>query len=71
VIVRRLYAVPSLGKKDMAKCAHISCPMRSWFCGFVHVRGLREDNKEEEELVYIAPHWGEPHISCVVIALCY
>jgi hypothetical protein len=28
-----------------------------------------ETNKEEE-LVDVAPHWGEPHISCVVVALC-
>jgi hypothetical protein len=42
----------------------------SWFCGSVHVRRLEEDNKEEEELVDVAPHWGEPRISCVVVALC-
>jgi hypothetical protein len=29
-----------------------------------------ETNKEEEELVDVAPHWGEPCISCVVVALC-
>jgi hypothetical protein len=40
------------------------------FCGSVHVRRLKEDNKEDEELVDVAPHWGEPRISCVVIALC-
>jgi hypothetical protein len=39
-------------------------------CGSVHVRRLTKDNKEEEELVDVAPHWGEPHISYVVIALC-
>jgi hypothetical protein len=31
--------------------------MQSWFCGSVHVRGLKEDNKEDEELVEVAPHW--------------
>jgi hypothetical protein len=55
----------------MVRCAQISCPMRSWFCVSVHVRRLKEDNKEEEELVDVAPHWGEPRTSCVVIALCY
>jgi hypothetical protein len=45
--------------------AQISCPMRSWLCGLVHVRRLEETNKEEEELVDVAPHWGEPRISCV------
>ena len=45
--------------------------MRSWLCGFLHVRILEEANKEEEEeLVGVAPHWGEPRISCVVVALC-
>jgi hypothetical protein len=34
-------------------------------CGSVHVRILEEANKEEEELLDIAPHWGEPRISCV------
>jgi hypothetical protein len=61
---------PSLGKEDLARCTQISCPMRSGFCGSVHVRRLTEDNKEEEELVDVAPHWGEPHISCVVVSLC-
>jgi hypothetical protein len=36
----------------------------------VHVRRLTEGNKEEEELVDIAPHWGEPRISCVVFSFC-
>jgi len=31
----------------------------------MHVRRLEESNKEEEELVGIAPHWGESCISCV------
>jgi hypothetical protein len=31
----------------------------------VHVRTLEEANKEAEELVDVAPHWGEPRISCV------
>jgi hypothetical protein len=30
---------------------------------------LKEDNKEEEELVDVAPRWGEPRISCVMVAL--
>jgi hypothetical protein len=36
----------------------------------VHVRRLKKDNKEDEELVDVAPHWGEPRISCVMVALC-
>ena len=28
---------------------------------------LKKTNKEEEELVDVAPHWGEPCISCVVM----
>jgi hypothetical protein len=47
------------------RCAQISCPLRSWICGLVHVRRLEETNKEDEELVDTAPHWGEPCISCV------
>jgi hypothetical protein len=33
---------------------------------------IEETNKEEEELVDVAPHWGEPHISCVIVlcAIC-
>jgi hypothetical protein len=32
----------------------------------VHVRRLEEANKEEEEeLVDVAPHWGEPRISYI------
>jgi hypothetical protein len=31
---------------------------------------IDRSNKEEEELVDVAPHWGEPRISCVVVALC-
>jgi hypothetical protein len=49
----------------MARCVHISYPLRSWIYGLVHVRRLEETNKEEEELVDVAPHWGEPRISCV------
>jgi hypothetical protein len=26
---------------------------------------ILKTNKEEEELVDVAPHWGEPRISCV------
>ena len=36
----------------------------------MHVRRLTEDNKEDEELVDVAPHWGEPRISHVIVALC-
>ena len=39
-------------------------------CGSVHVRILTENNKDKEELVEVASHWGEPRISCVVVALC-
>jgi hypothetical protein len=60
---------PSLGKEDLARCAQISCPMQSGFLGFVHVRILTEDNKEDEELVEVAPHWGEPRISFVMVYL--
>jgi hypothetical protein len=57
---------PNSGKEDLARCAQISCPMQSWSCVSVHVRILEEANKEEEvELVDVAPHWGEPRISCV------
>jgi hypothetical protein len=50
--------VPSSRKEDLVRCAQISCPMWSWICGSVHVRILEEDNKEEEELVDVAPRWG-------------
>jgi hypothetical protein len=36
----------------------------------VHVRRLIKYNKEDKELVDVAPHWGEPHISCVMVSLC-
>ena len=36
----------------------------------MHVRRLTEDNKEDEELMDVAQHWGEPHISCVMVSLC-
>ena len=58
MIVKRPFAVPSLGKEDLARCAQISCHMQSWFCGSVHVIRLKEDNKEEEELVDVALQWG-------------
>jgi hypothetical protein len=32
-----------------------------WLCA------LKEDNKEDEELVDVAPCWGEPHISFVMV----
>jgi hypothetical protein len=28
-------------------------------------KDIEETNKEEEELVDVSPHWGEPRISCV------
>ena len=40
------------------------------FFGSMHVRILTEYNKEEEELVDVAPHWGEPRISRVLVSLC-
>ena len=61
----------SSGKEDLARCTQISCPMQSGFLWLYACRILREDNKEKrEELVDVAPHWGEPSISCVVVALC-
>jgi hypothetical protein len=66
VIVRMLCVEPISGKEDLARCMQISCPMWSWFCGSVHVRRLTKYNKEED----VAPHSSEPHISCVVVALC-
>jgi hypothetical protein len=62
---------PNSTKEDLARCAHISCPMRSGFCSSMHVIRLIEDNKEEEELVVVAPHQGEPRISCVMVSLCF
>jgi hypothetical protein len=56
---------PNSGKEDPARCTHISCPMQSWSCDLVHVRRLEETNKKRRRLVDVAPHWGEPHISCV------
>jgi hypothetical protein len=41
-----------------------------WVLRLCACRRLKEDNKEDEELVDVAPHWGEPHISCVVVSLC-
>jgi hypothetical protein len=35
----------------------------------MHVRRLKDTNKEKEELLDVAPHWGEPCISFVVVAL--
>ena len=56
---------PNSGKEDLARCAQISCSMRSWHCGLVHVRILEETNTKRRILVDVAPHWGEPCISCV------
>jgi hypothetical protein len=63
---------PNSGKEDLTRCTQISCPMRGWLCGSVHVRILKETNKEEEELVDVAPHWGEPlnHVYLVLWFLC-
>ena len=58
MIVRRLCDVPNSGKEDLVKCAQISFPMRNWFCGSVHVRILKEANKEDEDLVDVAQGWG-------------
>jgi hypothetical protein len=43
----------------------------SELCGSVLVRILKETNKEEEELVDVTPHWGEPRISCVDVLVQY
>jgi hypothetical protein len=44
-----------------------------WLCAQEqrNVRSLKI-NKEDEELVDVAPHWGEPRISCVIVlcAMC-
>jgi hypothetical protein len=45
-----------LRKVDLVHYAQITCPMQSELCGSVPVRRLKETNKEEEELVGIAPH---------------
>jgi hypothetical protein len=37
--------------------------------GSVHIGRLTKDNKDREELVDVAPQWGEPCISCVMVAL--
>jgi hypothetical protein len=55
VIVRRFCVVPNSGKEDLVRCAQIFYPMRSWFFGSVQVRILKEDNKEDKELVDIDP----------------
>jgi hypothetical protein len=70
-----------LCKKDL--CCDLTRGRRIWrgayrslvlcrvgFLGSVHVRILTKDNKEEEELVDVAPHWGEPRISYVMVSLC-
>jgi hypothetical protein len=31
----------------------------------MHVRDCRLINKNKKKLVDVAPHWGEPRISCV------
>jgi hypothetical protein len=45
----------------------MSFPLHSCIYGSVNVIRLEEANKEEEELVGVAPHWGEPSISYVVV----
>jgi hypothetical protein len=47
----------------------MSFPLQIWIYCSVNVIILEEANKEEEELVDVAPHWGEPHI-CYVDVLC-
>jgi hypothetical protein len=49
---------PNSGKEDVVRCVQISCPMWSWLCVSVHVRRLKEDNKEDEVLVDVVPSWG-------------
>ena len=61
---------PRPGEEDLARCAQISYPMRSGFLWLCACRRLIEDNKRREELVDVAPHGGEPRISCVMVALC-
>jgi hypothetical protein len=39
--------------------------MRSWRYVLVHVGILEETDKKRRRLVDVAPHWGEPRISCV------
>ena len=53
----RICAKPSLGKKDMGRCAQISCPMWSRFFVALCMYLIEESNKEEE-LVDVSPGWG-------------
>jgi len=54
-----------LRKVDLVCCAQITCPVQSKIFGFMPIRILKKTNKDEEDLVDVAPHWGEPRISCV------
>jgi hypothetical protein len=54
-----------LRKVYLVCCAQITCLVRSDLCGSVPIIILKKTNKEEEELVDVAPHWGEPCISFV------
>ena len=58
-----------LRKVDLVHCAQITCPVQGldlWLCAQeqTHVRDCRLI-KKKKNLVDIAPHWGEPRISCV------
>jgi hypothetical protein len=53
-------------------CAQISCPLRScalWLCAQEpkNVERLKINKEEKKKLVDVAPHWGEPRISCVLM----
>jgi hypothetical protein len=59
-----------LRKVDLVHCVQITCPVRSlalWLCAQekMHVRDCRLIKKKKKKLVDVAPHWGEPRISCV------
>jgi hypothetical protein len=51
----------------MERCTQISCPMRIWLCGSVHVRRLKETNKEENKSWWTYPHTGVNHIYPVLL----
>jgi hypothetical protein len=45
-------------KVDLVHYAQITCLGRSWLCGLVPVRRLKETNKEEEEVGGRSPTLG-------------
>jgi hypothetical protein len=55
------------GKEDLAECTQISYPLRSKISWLYACRRLTERNKKKD----IAPGWGEPRISHVVVVLCF